>query len=186
LIASDRRRDTARTVMLSGDELTASRIAEEVDALREAIAEGIDDAEVEVTYELRYAGQSFELPVGTPVDAEPEQLVEGFGAEHEERYGYRDPEAPVELVNIRLALSVPGPEPRPEAATGELERSSRRARFGGEWVETAVLRGEPGEGQAAEGPCIFELGETTLVLPPGWRAEVDASGTIAARTAGAR
>jgi len=185
LIASDRRRDTARTVMLSGDELTAERIASEVQALREAIGEEIEDAEAEVTYELRYAGQSFELPVAAPVDAEPEQLVEGFAAEHEERYGYRDPEAAVELVNVRLALTVPGPKPRPRAATGELQRSSRRARFGGEWVEAAVLHGEPSAAETAEGPCIFERPEPTLALPPEWTAEVDASGTIAARS-GAR
>ena len=38
LLSSERRRDTARTVMLRGDELTTERIAEEVEALRAAIA----------------------------------------------------------------------------------------------------------------------------------------------------
>jgi N-methylhydantoinase A/oxoprolinase/acetone carboxylase beta subunit len=32
----------------------------------------------------------------------------------------------------------------------------------------------------AEGPCVFELPEATLVLPPGWTAAVDESGTITA------
>ena len=43
-----------------------------------------------------------------------------------------------------------------------------------------MLRGEPPEGLRAEGPCVFELPEATLVLPPGWRARVDAAGTILA------
>jgi N-methylhydantoinase A/oxoprolinase/acetone carboxylase beta subunit len=43
-----------------------------------------------------------------------------------------------------------------------------------------VLRGEPGAGVTAEGPCVFELPEATLVLPPGWTAAVDESGTITA------
>jgi N-methylhydantoinase A len=181
LIASDRRRDTARTVMLSGGDLTAERIAAEVAALRDPLAAGLDDASVEVVYGLRYAGQSFELPVPGGEDPDPADLAERFAAEHERRYGYRDPESAVELVNIRVALVVPGPDPEPEAATdGGLGHGTRRARFGGEWVEATVLRGEPAAGDRAAGPCIFELPEATLVLPPGWRAEVDARGTIVA------
>jgi N-methylhydantoinase A len=137
-----------------------------------------------VVYELRYRGQGFELPVPADECPSPAELAESFAAEHERRYGYRDPEAPVELVNIRLALVEPGPEPRPRAAEeGALERGSRRARFGGEWLEAEVLRGEPGAGERAGGPCVFELPEATLVLPPGWSAEVDATGTIVAEVA---
>ncbi len=185
LIASDRRRDTARTVMLAGDDLTADRVAAEVAALRESLAAGLEDATVEVTYELRYAGQAFELPVPGPERPDPDELAASFAQEHERRYGYRDPDAPVELVNIRVAVSVAGPSPEPRAATsGALERRTRRARFGGEWAEAAVLRGEPEAGAEAEGPCIFELPEATLVLPPGWRARADDRGTIVAERAG--
>ena len=185
LIASDRRRDTARTVMLSGEELTKQRIATEVGALRDWLAAGLEDAAVEVIYELRYVGQSFELPVPGPERPDPDELAAGFAAEHERRYGYRDPESAIELVNVRVALTVPGPSPEPRAAeAGGLERRTRRARFGGEWMETTVLRGEPGAGVEDSGPCIFELPEATLVLPPGWRARVDSRGTIAAERTG--
>ena len=47
-------------------------------------------------------------------------------------------------------------------------------------MQAEVLRGEPPDGAAAAGPCVFELPEATLVLPPGWLAEVDGRGTIAA------
>jgi N-methylhydantoinase A/oxoprolinase/acetone carboxylase beta subunit len=40
------------------------------------------------------------------------------------------------------------------------------------------VRGEPVAGGGSDGPCIFELPETTLVVPPGWRASVDEAGTI--------
>jgi N-methylhydantoinase A len=185
LIASDRRRDTARTVMLTGDELNAERIAHEVAALRDSLAAGLEDASVEVTYELRYAGQAFELPVQGSERPDPDALAAGFAAEHERRYGYRDPDSPVELVNIRVALTVPGPAPQPRAAKdGGLAHRSRRARFGGEWMEATVLRGEPEAGAEADGPCVFELPEATLVLPPGWRARVDERGTILAERTG--
>ncbi|HEX8752555.1 MAG TPA: hydantoinase/oxoprolinase family protein, partial [Solirubrobacterales bacterium] len=181
LCASERRRDTARTVMLSGEELSAARIAAEVAELVE-VADGDPDARPEVVYELRYAGQAFELPVPGPVDPDPADLVARFEQAHEQRYGHRDPGGQVVLVDIRLAMVAPGPEPRPAAAAaGRLQRGSRRVWFGGEWVQTPVLRGEPAVGTEAAGPVVFELPEATLVLPPGWSAAVDDAGTIRAR-----
>ena len=185
LIAAGRRRDTARTVLLSGAEISAERLATEVAALSESVATGLEGAELEVVYELRYRGQAFELPIPGPPEPNPERLAEDFAREHEARYGYRDPGGAIELVTIRVAAAVPGPRPRPRAPQGgELTESSRRARFGGEWMETAVLRGEPASGHRAEGPCVYELPEATLVLPPGWAASVDESGTVAAERAG--
>ena len=182
LCASDRRRDTARTVMLSGAELSAERIATEVGAMIRAGGGALGDARPEVVYGMRYAGQAFELPVSGPVEPDPARLVEDFERAHEERYGHRDPDGEVVLVDIRLALVAPGPEPRPMAAArGELERSAREVWFGGRWLSTPVLRGEPPAGTGAEGPVVFELPEATLVLPPGWSAEVDEAGTIVAR-----
>lgn len=182
LCASERRRDTARTVMLSGSAFSAEGVAAAVADLLAATGAGFEGAEPELTYELRYAGQAFELPVAGPADPDPADLAERFEREHERRYGHRDPEGEVVLVDIRLALVAPGPEPRPRAAAGgRLERGTRPVRFGAEWVPTPVLRGEPGAGVEAEGPVVFELPEATLVLPPGWSAAVDEAGTIVAR-----
>ncbi len=181
LIASERRRDTARTVMLSGPALRRERVAAELQSLREAIGAGLEHAEPEAVYELRYRGQAFELPILGDTAPDPDALIGAFEDGHERRYGHRNPDAAVELVNVRLALREPGPEIEPRAAeAGGLERSSRRARFDGRWVETEELRGEPAAGGRAAGPCIFELPEATLVLPPGWRARVDEHGTMIA------
>jgi N-methylhydantoinase A len=140
------------------------------------------DAEPRVVYQLRYAGQAFELPVPGPADPDPADLIAGFERAHEERYGHRDPEGEVVLVDIDLALVAPGSTPQPAAAgTGELQHSTRPVFFDGEWVETPVLRGEPPAGTEAGGPVVFELPEATFVLPPGWSTRVDAHGTIIAR-----
>jgi N-methylhydantoinase A len=181
LCASERRRDTARTVMLSGSDLTAERIAAEVAAMVAETGAGLDQADARLTYKLRYAGQAFELPVPGPPDPDPAALIEGFERAHEERYGHRDPEGEVVLVDVDLALVVPGPSPRPVAAAGEApQRGSRRVLFDGEGVETPVLRGEPGAGTEVEGPVVFELPEATFVVPPGWTTRVDDHGTIIA------
>jgi N-methylhydantoinase A len=184
LCASDRRRDTARTVMLSGADFSAERVAAEVEDLIASI-EGPAGGEPEIVYELRYAGQAFELPVPGAGRPDPADLTERFGVAHEERYGYRDPEAEVVLVHIRLAIVSAGVRPNPVAAPADhLEESSRSIRFDGEWIEARVLRGEPAAGVRAEGPAVFELPETTLALPAGWLAEVDPAGTIRAERAG--
>jgi N-methylhydantoinase A len=172
LCASDRRRDTTRTVMLSGEELSAERIGNEVEELRARIATDLEVADAEV---------AFELPVPGPVRPDPEDLVARFERAHEERYGHRDPDGEVVLVDIRLALVVPGPHPRPVAdPRAGVEESSRRVRFEGGWMPTPVLRGEPPAGLEADGPAVFELPEATFVLPPGWSATVDETGTIRA------
>jgi N-methylhydantoinase A len=198
LCASDRRRDTARTVMLAGEALTSARISEAVADLRAAARDGVDgpktqdmlefsahqhggldDARAEVVYGMRYSGQAFELAV--PGGAEPDaaELVARFEEAHEERYGHRDPDGEVVLVDIRLALVIDGPEPRPAAASeGSVEESTRRVRFGDEWIDTPVLRGEPSAGLTASGPVVFELPEATFVLPPSWSASVDEFGSI--------
>ena len=183
LVASERRRDTARTVMLAGEDLTAARVAEATRELTEALAPA-PDATLEAHYELRYVGQAFELGVSGPLDPEPADLAERFAAEHERRYGYRDEGAAVELVNVRLAAREPAEQVElPWARGTEVQRSQRGVHLDGGWLDAEVLRGTPAEGVRADGPCVFELPETTLVLPPGWSAEVDEAGTVVATRA---
>jgi N-methylhydantoinase A len=185
LCASDRRRDTSHTVMLSGRDLTAERIAGAVEQLIVNLGAG-PDSRPEVVYEMRYAGQAFELPIPGSTRPDPADLVERFAVAHEELYGHRDPNGEVVLVHIRLAMVSAGAQPRPTAAVGAaVEEGSRRVRFNGDWMTTPLLRGEPKAGTRTAGPVVFELPETTLVLPPGWQAEVDDAGTIRAKLAGA-
>ncbi len=181
LIAGARRHDVARTAQLAGDQLTTAAIATEVEGMRRQAAAGLGaEQALEVTYELRYRGQSFELEVsGHGPEPEPAALIEDFETAHERRYGYRDSEGEVELVGIRLAVSEPAARHDPSPASTEgVEHARRRARFGGEWVDTEVLIGEPASGSELEGPLVVELPQTTFVLPPGWSAEVDGRGSI--------
>ncbi len=79
LCASDRRRDTTRTVMLGGADFTAERVAAAVEELAAGLG-GDPDATPEVTYEMRYAGQAFELPVSGSTRPDPADLAERFAA----------------------------------------------------------------------------------------------------------
>ena len=177
LVVSDRRRDAQRSVLLSGTALTAAALRDEIAALGERAGPGAK----RVTAELRYRGQSFELAVDCGEEPEPDALREAFAAAHERAYGYRDEDGEVELVTLRVTATDPGPSidaAAAGAAGSGAERSSRRAWFGGEEHEAAVLTGEPEPGTELSGPAICELPEATLAVPPGWAGRVEPSGTI--------
>jgi N-methylhydantoinase A len=195
LCASDRRRDTARTVMLSGEDLTGARIATAVTDLRKSAGANLTDARPEAVYGMRYAGQAFELDVPGDPEPDPQDLIARFEETHESRYGHRDPESEVVLVDIRLALVIDGPGrdlgmtlaheqrggsfgPSPDPSNGSANEGSRPVYFDDGWLDTPVLRGAPEPGTTAQGPVVFELPEATLVLPPSWSAIVDEFGSI--------
>ena len=182
LVVSPRRRDVQRSVLLSGDALRSGAIAGTVQELGERAREAMHEpqAKLHVVYELRYRGQSFELPISAGTEATPEGLREAFEREHEERYGYHDSEQELELVTIRVTATAHGTEVElaGEDQAGELERSTRNAVLAGKRVELDVLRGIPSPGTEIAGPAVVELPESTLLIPPGWSTEVDDTGTI--------
>jgi N-methylhydantoinase A len=205
LVVSPRRRDVQRSVLLTGSELTGEAIKsltselgrqarealreqpEDSDAARSGAAGGRvggkSEAELEAIFELRYRGQAFELPISAEPATEPRELRAAFEAEHEERYGYSDPEQELELVTIRVSATVPGPEVQLVRGGDEtqFERGQRTATLDGEQVELEVLRGDPPPGTKVEGPAVLELPESTLLIPPGWAGEVDDTGTTQLR-----
>jgi N-methylhydantoinase A/oxoprolinase/acetone carboxylase beta subunit len=108
LAAADRRTQVQRTVLLRGDALTDGALRAAVEELRPAgRAHAGGRSGVEVAYELRYRGQAHELTVNGAASAA--ELREAFGALHEERYGYRDDDADVELVTLRVTGVDRGP-----------------------------------------------------------------------------
>jgi N-methylhydantoinase A len=180
LAISERRRDVVQSVLLTGDGLSREAITASVRTLGDRGRRDLGDrrAELRATYDLRYAGQAFELSVDGPLEPDPAELRSSFERAHEQRYGYADPEAELELVTVRVAAAAPG-APLPEAeAVGPSERRQRSALFDGDWLDTAVLG--PGEAEV-DGPAIFELPGSTLVVPPGWRARSDADGVVMER-----
>ena len=179
LIASELRRDLVRSVLLSGAKFTSGAVAEEVEDLvargREELA-GADDTEVRAAFDLRYAGQAFELTIGGDPRPDPAELRRAFDAVHEERYGYSDPDAELELVTVRVAVAHPAAELPPGAPPEGEERATREAIFEDRRADAAVVAGPP-RGRL-DGPAIVELPEATLVVPPGWSCGPTAGGTL--------
>jgi N-methylhydantoinase A len=183
LVVSDRRRDFARSVLLSGAELGADTVGRETADLVDVARKQMPGARIEVSYDVRYKGQAFELSVEGSERPDPAGLRSRFEQAHEERYGYADEDAELEIVNVRAAAVEAGARPglarsRGPSSTEPASRESRPARFDGERLETAVTRGELAPGERVEGPAVLELPEATAVVPPGWKGQVHGDGTL--------
>jgi N-methylhydantoinase A len=201
LVVSPRRRDVQRSVLLTGDALTADAIAQAADELaahaREQLGAdaGGDEVRLSATFELRYRGQAFELPIADELHPDPAGLRERFERRHEERYGYRDAQQELELVTLRVSAAIPGTDvelgadARDGNANGNgngksANRPTRTASLNGEPIQLHVIAGAPSPGTTISGPAVVELPESTLLVPPRWAGKVDQTGTIHLRSDG--
>lgn len=138
------------------------------------------DVTMEWAASLRYAGQSFSIPVDVDWRAGESDWTDprpAFETMHDRLYGYRDEQRAVELVDLRLEARVDGPSWATEAAEeseGEPEREIVVVDTGDGPAETAVVdRSELAEGVQLEGPAVItEYSGTTVVLA-GWRVRTE-------------
>ena len=179
LAISDLRRDYVRPYLTALEELDANLFEERVEDMERTAAGDLEDPNYARRADLRYRGQSFELTVEAD---ELEEIEERLHAAHEQRYGYRMEDEPVELVNLRLVATVPVEKPRldePKKGEDKAEGARREANFDGGWLEVPVFdREEMGAGSEVSGPAVVEFKESTCVVRPGWRGAVDGVGTL--------
>lgn len=137
--------------------------------------------------DLRYRGQNYELPVAAPAGAATEaalaKLTEGFARAHEQLYGYRQPEEPIQAVTFRVEASGVTPKAtlRP-SPTGGADASAARTgsrevylpEAGGFVACPVYARVLLMSGNAFAGPAIVDQLDATTLLLPGQRATVDA------------
>jgi N-methylhydantoinase A len=145
---------------------------------------------------MRYSGQNFYLSFDVAVRkglgdlafidrSTGERAIEAFNARHMEEYGHiREGEIP-EITGVRLATFIETPSPTvtagstaPVSAPPVAKR--RRANLGQGYNDTPVIHGpDLRPGHEVVGPAIIEETFTTIVVYPGWKAQVDDAGDYA-------
>jgi N-methylhydantoinase A len=201
LLTVDVRNDEVQTHVTRVGDADPARLATFYAELEERARVALDaegfarsDQRVERSADLRYDGQAYEVRVAAPagpVDgAFLDAVVAAFHDEHEGLYEYcyrDDPDAVVELVNLRVAGIGPivTPAAREQAAGRGAEAVGKRpVLWGDEMVETPLYeRAALGAGDTIDGPAVVEEFGSTVPLAPGVRAEVDPHGNLVLRKA---
>ncbi|WP_336661132.1 hydantoinase/oxoprolinase family protein [Leucobacter sp. MMO-4] len=140
-----------------------------------------EDAILQRKISMRYRGQwrSLQVPMGTGPGAIA-RAVRTFHEQYEREFAFRQDDAPVEVYQLHLGAvgKIPKPsfrptEPVPQAPGAPAER--RPVYFGGDgWVDTPVYdRDALAAGTAFAGPAIVNQLDSTTVVPPHTRAEID-------------
>lgn len=132
--------------------------------------------------DARYPAQAWDLRVHFehPPAASDEgrrAIEDAFHREHDYRNGTKDPGSRVEVVTWGVRAEIVDNQHKPGFTTADSELSSTRTDdvvFAGNLERTmrypgAVLRAH----QVVSGPAVIDERTTTVVIPPGWRAEVD-------------
>lgn len=162
-------------------------------ATAEADVKGAGYGRVEIEWlyssDVRYRGQASQLTIKLGSDTfDADTLIRirrDFEGEHEKTFGYISPEEGLEIVNLRLAARVTRLVQSAASGLRLVENRSgggatRPAYFGPQlgWIDVPVLqRTNLGE-HWLEGPAIVEQYDSTFILPPKARAQVDAHGNI--------
>jgi N-methylhydantoinase A len=146
-------------------------------------AEGFGAGKVilEPYLDMRYQGQSHEIML-----AFTKNYMRDFHQGHKKRYGYASPEQKTEIVNIRLrARGITADISLPESAyAGKRLKDAallgkRTVIFDQQSCQTDIYdREKLGYGNSISGPAIVAEYSSTVILPPGSKAEVDKFGNL--------
>lgn len=139
-----------------------------------------DNAVLQRLVSMRYAGQwrSLVVPMGSDDNA-LNAAIEAFHREHEREFAFRNDQTPVEIYQLQLKAIGKTPKPnfeaaelQPEAHTEPIE--TRPVYFEGQWHDTPVYQRErTPAGATIQGPAIINQLDSTTVVPPQCRAEID-------------
>ena len=145
------------------------------------------EATLSYAADMRYHGQSFEIEVPIEaawIDAGDLAALRGaFDARHSALYDFADEAAPIQLVNLRAVVTghtIPpdfAQEPRQDGPP-EPERMVEVWHNGAALRMALYLRSALHHGQRFDGPAIVAQEDTTLCIPEGYAARIDAFGNL--------
>jgi N-methylhydantoinase A len=184
MLAADILKDYVQTVMLPGNtsyEELIRRLEPVVErGVKELQGQGVKQEDIILHREvdMRYVGQGYELSL--PMSP---GFIQDFHILHDHRYGHCAPDAPVEVVNVRLRAVGFVPRPAlphaqaggPDPAPALMERRSVVLSEGSK-VLVPFYSGERLKvGNELLGPAIVIYEDTTVFLEEGDRGGVDES-----------
>ncbi|MEM8973137.1 MAG: hydantoinase/oxoprolinase family protein [Pseudomonadota bacterium] len=195
LVGTDLKRDYAKTFYKITNRVSATELQSAFEELAKNGEDMLERAGVQNdkrkyvrSVDARYERQSYEITVpvsdGDITADTIAQLAEAFHDRHRQTYGHDNRTEPVQLVNVRVTAigEIPPLTMRQATAAAGTNASKvgRSAWFkaSGETSVEVLDRNRMAAGTQAEGPCIIESLESTILVPPEWQASVDDDGFI--------
>ncbi|MBK1658404.1 hydantoinase/oxoprolinase family protein [Paracraurococcus ruber] len=196
-LIADLRSDFLRTLYLPLDEAATDAVrAGFADLRRDALdwlrGEQGHDGEAQLGYsaDCRYRGQSYEIEAplddAAALQGDTAVIAAAFHAAHAALYGHADPEAPVQVIALRVTATGPTPKPvlsdLPAATASPMPFATDRAWLDGAWREVAFHdRAALRAGHRLHGPVVVTQEDCTTVVPPGQAVLVDRHGCLRIR-----
>jgi N-methylhydantoinase A/oxoprolinase/acetone carboxylase beta subunit len=192
ILFSELVQDLARSRLLRAEpdalpEIEAAIATLSDEAIARLVADGVpeDQRATEISADLRYHGQAFELMVPWPEAPNLPALLARFHETHRARFSYAAEDEKVEVVTLRM--SAIGRLPKPTETSGTAAATpatpgSRKVSQGGVAVPWPVWRRETLHADdVIQGPAIVEEAFATHVISTGWQAKLDPEGALIAR-----
>lgn len=149
-----------------------------------------DQRILDLTIDLRYRGQAFELttpmPEGPVTKDSLQMLRDRFEALHRQRFSFDDPQEAVELVTVRLSatgrLGHVAEEGTEHIGKAGGPPTRRHVYMDGAWGARPVYaQMSLAPGDRVTGPAIVEQEYTTLLIPGHWTLHMTATGDMTAQ-----
>ncbi|MQQ09156.1 hydantoinase/oxoprolinase family protein [Epibacterium sp. SM1979] len=144
-------------------------------------------AELNLTAEMRYSGQSYEVEVALKQEwlDSAEDIAQAFHNTHARLYDFADPTGQIEVINLRLAIVGAGPDPDFPVHTAKpckVEPQKTVPVFTGMACDIPLYQREAlPPGAQLKGPAIVSQEDTTLIIPQDCTATVDPMSNIVVR-----
>ena len=197
-LIADIRNDFIRTVMTEVSSAglgTLQPVADELEAearswlFEEQGFKG--DAQLIWTADMRYHGQSYEIE--TAIDrqaldtADTKAIAAAFHHAHHRVYDHSDPDAAVQIVNLRLVVAggVPKPDLPVAAEKPSMAKTAGETRvwLDGSWHQAAIYdRKHLSAGDRFSGPAIIGQDDTTTIVLTNFDGRVDGVGNLILRS----
>jgi N-methylhydantoinase A len=182
-----------RRVLLDSDlapvAATFARLLEAAERWHARERQTAADERQDIAVDMRYVGQNFELaiPVARNEGIPPAAVLKRLFLEaHQRKYGHHDPQAAIEIVNVRLsarrrrASTRPGNGAPTRAGSTLVTNVTYPVWFDADRpMDTPFIeRAELATGSTLRGPLVITQFDATTLVPPGSRVAVDASGDL--------
>jgi N-methylhydantoinase A len=189
LLCADLRRDFVRSIVRPLSQLNERGLADLMKDLVAGAGTAVRDMgkgalKWRFQVDCRYHGQAYEvvvdMPARTPYLAD---VSARFHQLHRRQFGFSEPGAEIELVNLRAIAFRSRRKPHlPDIASrGRASLPGDRGKVfaGGRWLDALFISRESmHSGARGTGPVVIEEGTATSYIPFGWRFTVNASGHI--------